>query len=109
MLELLPNYLLQNPDDSRARMYYAITLAEKGYKDEAIREGDKALELSPGDPMMLYNCACLYSQLGELDRAIDTLRRAISGGYENFGWMRHEPDLDALRAHPDCIALVQGR
>jgi len=109
LLELLPNYLLQNPDDSRARMYYAITLAEKGFKDEAIREGDKALELSPGDPMMLYNCACLYSQLGELDRAIDTLRRAISGGYENFGWMRHDPDLDALRAHPDFIALVQGR
>jgi TolB-like protein/tetratricopeptide (TPR) repeat protein len=109
LLELLPNYLLQNPDDSRARMYYAITLAEKGYKDEAIREGDKALELSPGDPMMLYNCACLYSQLGEVDRAIDTLRRAISGGYENFGWMRHDPDLDALRAHPDFIALIQGR
>jgi TolB-like protein/tetratricopeptide (TPR) repeat protein len=109
LLELLPNYLLQNPDDSRARMYYAITLAEKGYKDEAIREGDKALELSPGDPMMLYNCACLYSQLGEVDRAIDTLRRAISGGYENFGWMRHDPDLDSLRAHPDFIALVQGR
>jgi TolB-like protein/Flp pilus assembly protein TadD len=109
LLELLPNYLLQNPDDSRARMYYAITLAEKGRKEEAIREGDKALELSPGDPMMLYNCACLYSQLGEIDRAIGTLRTAISGGYENFGWMRHDPDLDALREHPEFIALMQGR
>ena len=109
LLELLPDYLLQNPDDSRARMFYAITLAEKGRKDEAIEEGNKALELSPGDPMMLYNCACLYSQLGEVDRAVETLRQAISGGYENFRWMKHDPDLDALRADPGFMALVEGR
>ena len=109
LLELLPNYLLQNPDDSRARMYYAITLAENGLKEDAIREGDKALELSPGDPMMLYNCACLYSQLGEVDRAVDTLRQAIAGGYENFGWMKHDPDLNALREHPGFIAMVDGK
>jgi len=109
LLELLPNYLLQNPDDSRARMYYAITLAENGLKEDAIREGDKALELSPDDPMMLYNCACLYSQLGEVDRAVDTLRQAIAGGYENFGWMKHDPDLNALREHPGFIAMVEGK
>jgi len=109
LLELLPNYLLQNPDDSRARMYYAIALAEKGFKEDAIREGGKALELSPGDPMMLYNCACLYSQLGEVDRAVDTLRQAIAGGYENFGWMKHDPDLNALREHPEFIAMLDGK
>jgi TolB-like protein/Flp pilus assembly protein TadD len=109
LLALLPNYLLQNPDDSRARMYYAITLAERGRKDEAIREGAAALELSPGDPMMLYNCACLYARLGETGRAVDTLRQAMSGGYENFGWMKHDPDLDSLREDPGFIELMQGR
>ena len=109
LLALLPNYLLQNPDDSRARMYYAITLAERGRKDEAIREGAAALELSPGDPMMLYNCACLYARLGETGRAVDTLRQAMSGGYENFGWMKHDPDLDSLREDRGFIELMQGR
>jgi len=108
LLQLLPNYLLQNPDDSRARMYYAITLAERGRKEEAIREGTAALELSPGDPMMLYNCACLYSRLGETARAVDTLRQAMHGGYENFGWMKHDPDLDALREDPAFLELMQG-
>ncbi len=108
LLQLLPNYLLQNPDDSRARMYYAITLAERGRKEEAIREGTAALELSPGDPMMLYNCACLYSRLGETARAVDTLRQAMNGGYENFGWMKHDPDLDALRDDPAFLELMQG-
>jgi tetratricopeptide (TPR) repeat protein len=106
VLQLLPNYLLQNPDDSRARMYYAVCLAEINRKEEAIREGSTALELSPGDPMMLYNCACLYSRLGESQRAIETLRQAIAGGYESFGWMKHDPDLDTLRDNPEFIALM---
>ncbi len=108
LLELLPNYLLQNPDDARARIFFAATLAKLDRKDEAIREGAAALELSPGDPMMLYNCACLYSRLGETDRAIATLERAIAGGYENFRWMQHDPDLDPLRSDPRFHALIQG-
>jgi tetratricopeptide (TPR) repeat protein len=109
LLELLPNYLLQNPDDARARIFYAATLAKTGHKDEAVREGAAALELSPGDPMMLYNCACLYARLGETDRALDTIGRAIGGGYENFRWMQHDPDLDSLRGDPRFQQMVQGR
>ncbi len=88
---------------------YAITLVINGQRDDAIREGAKALELSPGDPMMLYNCACLYARLGESTRAVDTLRQAIAGGYENFGWMKHDPDLDPLRNDADFVALLAGR
>jgi adenylate cyclase len=80
-----------------------------GRKDEAIREGAAALELSPGDPMMLYNGACLYALLGETGRALDTMERAVGMGYENFRWMQHDPDLDSLRNEPRFRALVEGR
>ena len=43
----MPNYLLQNPDDARAKMLYAVTLAEVGRKEQAISEGTAALELRP--------------------------------------------------------------
>jgi hypothetical protein len=59
--------------------------------------------------MMLYTCACLYSRLVETQRAVETLRQAMSGGYENFGWMKHDPDLDALREDPGFIELMQER
>ena len=108
MLDRLPNYILQNPDDSRARMFYAVTLAEVGRKDDAIREGSNALEISPDDPMMLYNCACLHSRLGETQHALELLRQAISKGQLNFGWMRHDPDLAALRDNAEFIALTGG-
>jgi TolB-like protein/Flp pilus assembly protein TadD len=107
VLELLPNYLLQNPDDARARMFYAITLLEVGRRDEAIAEGTAALESSPGDSVMLYNGACLYSRLGEKRRAIDTLRQAIAAGVTNFGWMKNDPDFDPIRDDPEFVALME--
>jgi len=109
MLERLPNYILQNPDDSRARMFYAVTLAESGRKDEAIREGSSAIEISPDDSMMLYNCACLHARLGEPQRALELLRQAIARGHLNFGWMRNDPDMLSLRDNPEFIALTSGQ
>jgi adenylate cyclase len=107
LLEIMPNYLLQNPDDARARLIYANMLGRAGQRDEAIREGTKALVLSPGDPMMLYNAACMYVSLGESDRALDALRQAVEAGYTNIGWMRNDPDLVSLRDHPEFVALLQ--
>jgi len=107
--EVLPTYLLQNPDDSRARMFYAITLAELNRRDEAVQEGTTALEMSPGDSVMLYNGACLYAQLGEVRKAVDTLRQAIAGGTHNTGWMKNDPDLDPLREDPEFIKLMSER
>jgi tetratricopeptide (TPR) repeat protein len=109
LLERMPTYLLQNPDDARQRMLYATALAEVGRKDEAVRECAMAIETSPGDPVMLYNVVCVYSRLGETQRAIETLRQAISAGYENFPWLHNDPDLDSLRGHPEFKALVAGR
>ena len=106
LLDRLPNYLLQNPDDSRVRMLHAILLAEIEKRSEALRECDQALELSPGDPLMLYNCTCCYSRLGEPDRAIETLRQAIAAGYANIPWLQHDPDLNPLRDNPQFQALL---
>ena len=107
-LERMPTYLLQNPDDARQRMLYATVLAEVNRRDDAVRECSLAIESSPGDPVMLYNVVCVYSRLGEPQRAIETLRQAIAAGYENFPWLHNDPDLDPLRDHPDFRALVAG-
>lgn len=108
-LEIMPNYLLQNPDDARAKMLYAVTLAEVGRKEEAIAEGAAALELAPGDSLMLYNGACLYAQLGEKKKAIATLRDAIDAGVTNFQWMMNDPDLYSLHDDPEFLELAKDR
>lgn len=108
-LEIMPNYLLQNPDDARAKMLYAVTLAEVGRKEEAITEGAAALELAPGDSLMLYNGACLYAQLGEKKKAISTLREAIDAGVTNFQWMMNDPDLYSLHDDLEFLELAKDR
>jgi adenylate cyclase len=109
LLELFPTHLLQNPDDARARMLYAFVLAGVGRREEALRESTQALELSPGDSVMLYNCTCLYSRSGEINQAIDTLRLAIEAGYVNFAWIKQDPDMNPLRDNPEFQALIAGR
>ena len=109
VMEILPNYLLQNPDDARAKLFYAITLLELGRRDEAIAEGAAALELAPGDSLMLYNCACLYAQLGEKKKAIATLRDAVAAGVTNFQWMIRDPDLTCLHEDPEFMELARDR
>jgi adenylate cyclase len=108
LLERLPNHLLQNPDDARAHIIYAIKLAEVNRKDDAMREGTQATELSPGDPVMLYNVTCLCSQLGEPQRAVEMLGQAIAAGYANYAWIKQDPDINSLRERADFKALMAG-
>jgi adenylate cyclase len=107
LLQLFPNYLLQNPDDSRARLIYANQLGRVGHRDQALQECAKALELSPGDPVMHYNAACMYANLGETGQTLVALRQAIEAGYTNFGWMRNDPDFTALRENSEFLDLMQ--
>ena len=68
----------------------------------------QATELSPGDPVMLYNVTCLCSRLGEPQRAIETLRQAIAAGYANFAWIKQDPDINSLRERADFRELMAG-
>ena len=108
LLDRLPTHLLQNPDDARAHIIHALMLADSNRKDEALRECAQAIELSPGDPVMLYNCTCFYSRLGEVESALDAMRQAIAAGYSNIEWAKQDPDLNLLRDNPTFQTLIEG-
>jgi adenylate cyclase len=78
-------------------------------KEEAIVEGKKALELNPGDSLMMYNAACLYARLGDKQLAIETLKNAIAAGQEDFEWIKRDPDLESIRNEPEYIELMKGK
>ncbi|KPJ59200.1 MAG: hypothetical protein AMJ46_12265 [Latescibacteria bacterium DG_63] len=108
-LELYPKYLAKHPDDSRAHMFFAIHLAQEGRAEEAKREAEKALEINPTDPLMLYNTACFYARLGEKERALESLKNAIAAGFANYEWFKRDPDLESIRDEPEYIKLVEGK
>jgi adenylate cyclase len=108
-LEALPRYLSKHPDDARSHIYYATELALVGRADEARAEAKKALDLSPGDPLMLYNAACCYARLGDNKLAVDTLKSSVAAGLEDYDWIKTDPDFNNIRNEPEYIELMKGK
>ncbi len=108
-LEVYPNYLAKFPEDPRAHIFYAVALARARRNDEAKTEAAKAIELNPYDPLMLYNSACFYAQIGENDLALTTLKNSIEAGLGNFDWIRRDPDLESIRQDPRYIELMRDK
>jgi adenylate cyclase len=109
LMEVYPRYLMQNPDDARAHIVYAIDLVKVGKIEEAKAEGKRAVELSPDDSLMSYNVACLYSRLDDKKSGIEYLSKAIHQGYTNFEWLKRDPDLENIRNEPEYIELMKGK
>jgi adenylate cyclase len=109
LVELLPRYLAQHPEDGRAHMTLAVELAKLGRAEESRIASINALEISPNDTTMLYFATCLYSRLGDLDLAITTFRTTISSGWSDYEWIKRDPDLDPIRNEPGFIELMKGK
>jgi serine/threonine protein kinase/Flp pilus assembly protein TadD len=109
LLEVYPRYLAQHPDDARSHIYYAIDLAQIGRVEEARTEAARALELSPGDSLMMYNIACFYSRMGEIKLAMESLRNSIAAGLEDYEWIKRDADFDNVRNEPEYLELMKGK
>jgi tetratricopeptide (TPR) repeat protein len=108
-LQMYPRYLLLHPDDGRARIWYAIDLTKVDRFDEARVEAAKAIQLIPDDPVMLYNVACFYARLGDSKPAVETLKKSIAAGYENYEWIKRDSDFNSIRNEPDYVELMKGK
>lgn len=108
-LEVYPRYLLKHPDDGRAHMFFAVDLATVGRLEEGKSEAQKALELNPTDPLMLYNVACYYAQIGDKKLAVESLKSSVAAGYEDYEWIKRDLDLDNIHDEPGYIKLMKGK
>lgn len=95
-----------HPDDGRALAFGAYALVELGQIDRARDWAKRALEADTNEPAIIYNVACMYAQLGELEEAITLLDRSISQGYGHRAWLEHDSDLTPLRGHPGFQELL---
>jgi len=109
VLELMPSYLEEHPDDPRGYVNYALNLAQVGRVDEARAMAMKALELAPNDSLMQYYAACLYAAIGDLDLAVNAIAGAVNSGWKDIEWMKRDPDLDSIRSHPGYIELMKDK
>lgn len=73
-------------------LYTRIGLYEKGLAIDL-----KLAEYKPDDGIVFYNLACSYSLLNHIDLSLETLKKAIEYGYEDFDHLRQDEDLNNLR------------
>jgi tetratricopeptide (TPR) repeat protein len=110
---ILQNRIQSRPNDAPFHSYLGIAYAGLGRKEEAIREGKKAVELLPVSkdafdaPGYVQNLAQIYVMVGDYDSAIDQLEYLLSiPSYISIPYLRIDPTWAPLRNHPRFQKLL---
>lgn len=100
-------HLAVNPDDARAYVLGAGAFARLGEIERAKEWANRAMSLAPDDDAILYNAGCALAVVGEEERALAALQRAIDAGLAGGDWIPRDPDWARLRDHPRFQTLMQ--
>jgi TolB-like protein/Flp pilus assembly protein TadD len=106
----------KQPDYAAALCALGVVDAVLGNKADAIREGERAVELTPvsknaieGATLVRY-LAVIYAWTGEKDRAIQRLAETtyLPGSHISYGYLQLHPLWDPLRSDPRFQAIVDS-
>lgn len=106
-IEAVEKHLAWNPDDARALHLGAGSLILLGQEERADQWLQRAIEIDPKDPVVLYNVACNYAVLGRTTQALDCLEHAAQYGTVSFSWMLNDEDLASLRGLERFESLLE--
>ncbi len=103
------------PDDAQRHVFLGLSLAYLGRKAEAVREGQRGVDLLPiskdasTGPYIQLQLARIYILVGEPEKALDQLEPLLKIPYYlSPGWLRIDPTFDPLRKNPRFMKLVEG-
>ncbi len=110
---MLETRIQERPDDERYRSALGIAYAGLGRKEDAIREGELAVELLPMSKEAwrgahrVEDLARIYAMVGEYDAAIDRLESLLAvPSITAVPMLRIDPLWDPLRDNPRFQALL---
>jgi tetratricopeptide (TPR) repeat protein len=110
----LASQVRRQPDYAPALCALGVIDSVLGNKEDAIREGERAVELTPvsknsieGATLVRY-LAVIYAWAGEKDRAVQRLAETtyLPGSHISYGYLRLHPLWDPLRGDPRFEAIV---
>ena len=109
--------VLEHPDDAQALCTLGMIEAALGRKEDALREGRRAVELLPvtkdafAGAGVLSRLAIIYAWVGENDLAIKQLEEVLRIPSEysdvSYGQLRLSPSWDPLRGDPRFEKLLE--
>ncbi len=99
--------LARDPDYVDVLRCQGELLTLRGEHQRALEIDRRLADLRPQDCIVRYNLACSLAIDRQTDEAVAQLRRAIEYGYDDFGFLECDRDLDNLREHPGFVALLK--
>ncbi len=113
-LEIAQRALEESPQDAARHALMGLIYAGLGHKEEALRAGNRALELLPeskdamDSPILVTSMARIYAITGDAEKAIDLLQHLlqIPAGL-TVHEIRMDPTWDILREHPRFQRLIK--
>jgi tetratricopeptide (TPR) repeat protein len=103
----------EQPNDAFSLATLGLVDAGLSRKEEAIREGRRAVELRPisddavDGPTVLGLLAMIYAWTGDINPALDQLQfLAKTPNGPPYGYLKYDPAWDALRHDPRFAAML---
>jgi adenylate cyclase len=107
VMRILKLHVELYPEDARALCVGSIAIIEAGDRKRSLHWAALALTINPQESVILYNVACTHSLLGEDERALECLAKAIRNGFCDEPWMTNDPDLASVRSLPRFQSLLK--
>ncbi len=104
------------PDDAELHVLHGLSLALLGKKEEALKEGEKGVEMSPvskdavNGPYYQHQLVRICVLVGEKEKALDLLEPLLKMPYYlTPGWLSIDPAFAPLRGNPRFEKLLPRR
>jgi len=95
-IQFYEGILKQKEDFIQALIAVGDLYTKKGFYERGLAVDQKLSRLRPNDPVILYNLACSYSLLNQIDEAFAAIQRAVDAGYTNLDFLQNDTDLANL-------------
>ena len=96
-IQFYENILKDQPDFIEALVALGDLYTKRGEHKKGLDADLRLMRLRPEDPIILYNTACSYSLLNQIDKSLTLIKSAVKCGYEDFEHMMQDGDLQNLR------------
>ena len=96
-IQFIEAVLQKNPNFVEALTALGDLYTKRGLYEKGLQIDERLSRLKPNDPIILYNLACSYSLVNDVDRSLETIKRAIGYGYDDIEHLERDSDLENLR------------
>lgn len=105
-IEFCENILTSNPDHFETLVLLGDAYTRKGDFSRGLDLDLRLSDMRPDNKNIRYNLACSYALMGQKEKALNSLTKAIDLGYNDIKHLREDHDLDAIKNDPRFATLL---